>query len=295
MLAITRLAGAADRAGRLPIAQLSAPERVGGPATEALPVLLGEMRWAVDTEAQQHLGHAALASLHRLQAPVAGVLDRRLLAGKYRQLAATHKALRVYCGSITDANTHNLCESQMFKITLLILSLASTTVLANSDMTSSPNRQSFNDTLQKELTNRATARQAIEAIAAQSLEPDARLFWESYARLEVLNLQWYTPVATELRLEPSAFSAWLKGRSAALYYRITPEHMLKTMAKATISYYQALEYTTAKVAADYRPFYQYVLDQERAQVKAFTLAAAGDYRNASVHLDAFVTTHQPAP
>ncbi|MFF7065637.1 hypothetical protein [Pseudomonas sp. NPDC008258] len=181
----------------------------------------------------------------------------------------------------------------MLKTTLLLLSLASTPALAAPDMTQSTDNRVFCETLQKELTNRATARQAIEAITAQSLDPGARLFWESYARLEALNLRWYTSVAAELELEPGSLSAWLKGRSAALYYRIAPEHMLKTMAKATSSYYQELEAKTAKVAADHRDFYQYVLDQERAQVEAFALAAAGNYRSASEHLNAFVAARQP--
>lgn len=183
----------------------------------------------------------------------------------------------------------------MFKTTLLILSLASPPALAALDTTSSTDTQAFSDTLEKELTNRATARQAIGAITGQRLEPSARLFWESYARLETLNLRRYTPVAAALQLETSALSAWLKGRSAALYYRLAPERMLKTMAKATSSYHQALEATATKVPAGYRPFYQYVLNQERAQVEAFALAAAGDYTSASEHLDTFVAAHQPAP
>lgn len=182
-------------------------------------------------------------------------------------------------------------ESLVFKTTLLILSMACTPAMANPNMTSTTDTHAFSEILQKELTNRATAREAIEAITAPRLKPDARLFWETYAQLEVLNLHWYTPVAVDLQPEPATLSAWLKGRSAALYYCVAPERMLKRMAKAISSYYEELQATTPKVAVSQRTFYQYVLDQERAQVQAFAMAAAGDYHSASKHLNAFLTDH----
>lgn len=182
----------------------------------------------------------------------------------------------------------------MFKIALLTLTLAGGPVLANEDMQTDKPDELFVTTLKKELTNRATARYAIAAILGQDLNPTAAMFWQNYAKLEELNQARYMPVATELQLEPGTLSAWLKGRSAALYYRIAPNGMLNTMADATLKYYQELDSLTGKIAARHSEFYQYVLAQEEAQVEAFALAASGDYRKASERLDSFVQSHTTA-
>jgi hypothetical protein len=183
----------------------------------------------------------------------------------------------------------------MLKPSILTLSLICATAMANPDITTTVDLKPFKTTMQGELTNRATARYAIAAITARDLEQDAKQFWHSYAALEALNQVRYAPVAAELQLKPSALSAWLKGRSASLYYRFFPESMLKTMAKSTDSYYRELSDVTAKVAAQHRTFYMYVLEQEQAQVEALALAAAGKYREASVRLDEFIQAHQPKP
>lgn len=183
----------------------------------------------------------------------------------------------------------------MLKIILLSLSLTSMPTLANDNMNTNTDPEPFKETLQKELTNRATARYAIAAITEQSLAPAPKLFWDSYARLEILNQDRYAAVAAELQLEPGTLSAWLKGRSAAIYFRFAPQRMINTMAQATQTYYQQLMTASDKVVARHAVFYQYVLDQEKAQVEAFGLAAAGNYGDASKHLDAFIQAHQPEP
>ncbi|WP_338508943.1 hypothetical protein [Pseudomonas poae] len=55
-----------------------------------------------------------------------------------------------------------------------------------------------------------------------------------------MNEEVYAAPTTQLRVEPNRFSAWLKGRSAALHYWLAPKHMIKTMAQATGEYCKEL-------------------------------------------------------
>ncbi|EFQ64456.1 hypothetical protein PFWH6_1849 [Pseudomonas fluorescens WH6] len=176
----------------------------------------------------------------------------------------------------------------MFKIALLTLSLTCTPVLAETTMNSKADETAFAALMQKEITNRATARYAIEAILNRDQPQAARQFWSSYQALETLNEEAYAAPTTQLSVEPNRFSAWLKGQSAALYYWLAPKRMIKTMAQATGEYYKELNADAARVPARHKGFYQYVLRQENVQVEAFALADKDDYATASERLGAFV-------
>lgn len=176
----------------------------------------------------------------------------------------------------------------MFKIAVLALSLTCTSVLAETNMNSDVDETAFATLMQKEITNRATARHAIGAILERDQPQAARQFWGSYHALEVLNEDVYAAPTAQLGVAPNRFNAWLKGQSAALYYWLAPKRMISTMAQATEEYYQALRADAAQVPARHQDFYQYVLRQENVQVEAFALADKDDYATASERLAAFI-------
>jgi hypothetical protein len=183
----------------------------------------------------------------------------------------------------------------MFKTALLTLSLTCTPVLAETNMNSDVDENAFVALMQKEITNRATARYAIGAILGRDQPQAAVQFWSSYQALEALNEEVYAAPAAQLGVEPNRFSAWLKGQSAALYYWLAPKRMITTMAQATGEYYQELRADAAQVPARHEDFYQYVLRQEKVQVEAFTLADKDDYATASERLAAFVEAQRNTP
>lgn len=169
---------------------------------------------------------------------------------------------------------------------LAALTLVPFTALANQPSDSA--NQQFAELMQKELTNRATARKAADIFRNQKTEGGQAEFWSSYYKLEEVTLSVYTPVADSLHIEANNFMAGVKGYSAAAYQWIAPQSFVGTLLTGTSKYYEELKSSKSSIPPDYAAFFDYVLDQEEAQVKALVLAQKNDYQGAKSIMDTFV-------
>ncbi|WP_161867703.1 hypothetical protein [Pseudomonas yangonensis] len=140
--------------------------------------------------------------------------------------------------------------------------------------------------LDKELANRAVARQVVPQLAERHSGSDQGRFWSAYAKLEALQQPRYAKQAERHGLANN-HSGGFKAHASLLFAKLFNGAFIKMLAGATDEYLQELEALPAQTNADDQAFWDYVIAQERAQVEALALAAQKNFNAATRVLQAF--------
>ncbi|MEM1152540.1 MAG: hypothetical protein AAGI44_00270 [Pseudomonadota bacterium] len=168
---------------------------------------------------------------------------------------------------------------------LLCISTASCGIGTRHDDT----QQRFSDLFSYELQNRALAMYAMPEAERRSRGTPYHDFWSAYLSLEQQNQRVYAPVAAKYALSPDISNyTRLKASLASSVSALFPNRAVDLIKDAAISYVPQLEELRSIAPAQDRPFFDYVVDQERAQAEALTLLSSGSVSEATQRLQSFL-------
>jgi len=140
--------------------------------------------------------------------------------------------------------------------------------------------------LQAEINNRAVA-SAVVPVLAQRTDGTAKgSFWAAYAALEQQQKPLYLHHQTRHELDSGGVGVWFKSNGSLLAAWIHHDGFVEKLAQATETYLAKVNAVT--VPESEQAFWDYVVEQEAAQVEALALAAQGQYRLAAMRLRAFM-------
>lgn len=148
------------------------------------------------------------------------------------------------------------------------------------------NNSAYTNALDKELANRAVARQVVPQLAERHSGSAQGEFWQAYAELEAMQQARYAEQAKRQGLA-NEHSGGFKAYASLAFANVFNASFIKMLAGATQDYLQELEALPAQNNADDQAFWEYVIAQERAQVNALALAAEEDFNGAAAVLKAF--------
>ncbi|MFV3091104.1 hypothetical protein ACNJYG_11515 [Pseudomonas sp. GW6] len=140
--------------------------------------------------------------------------------------------------------------------------------------------------LDKELANRAVARQVVPQLAERHSGTAQGEFWQAYANLEARQQTRYADEAKRQGLA-NEHSGGFKAHASLAFAKLFNAAFINMLAGATQDYLKELEALPAQSNADDQAFWQYVIEQERAQVDALALAAEKDFKGAAAVLETF--------
>jgi len=144
--------------------------------------------------------------------------------------------------------------------------------------------------LDKELANRAVARQVVPQLAERHAGTAQGDFWQAYAKLEKLQQSRYAAEAKRQGLATQHRSGF-KAHASLLLANWFNGAFIRMLAGATGDYLQELRALPVQQDADRQRFWRYVIAQEQAQVEALALAAGKDFKAATTVLQHFTEQH----
>lgn len=144
----------------------------------------------------------------------------------------------------------------------------------------------YRQALDKELANRAVARQVVPKLAERHIGTAQGEFWQAYAELEAMQHARYADEASRQSLR-NEHRGGLKAGASLAFARLFNATFIKVLAGATERYLAELEALPAQDDSASQRFWDYVIEQERAQVNALALAAESDFQGATAVLANF--------
>lgn len=177
-----------------------------------------------------------------------------------------------------------MIRQSVFSLSLLLCDQAgaSTTV-----------RDEFLFAIEREVDNRALAREVVTALSKYHDGAAQGPFWAAYAELERRQWPVYREYAECYGLSASGFTVWVKARASTAFARLFPDKFISILADSTRTYTEALEKTPVSDNPRDHRFWDYVVAQEKAQVRAFSDAEEGEFSDAAEALSLFTSTHIP--
>lgn len=149
--------------------------------------------------------------------------------------------------------------------------------------------------LSKELQNRAVGLLATQQLQVDRVGLPDGAFWSAYARLEAFNRCVYTPYAQryELTVEATAMST-VAVKASKLLFRLPPKYYGKILADGARRHTERLKVLVELSPTVDRPFFRYVVEQERVQILASEKVRFHDFSGASDVLSDVVDRHAAA-
>lgn len=138
--------------------------------------------------------------------------------------------------------------------------------------------------LQAEINNRAVASEVVPVLAKRTNGSAKGSFWAAYTELEAQQRPLYQHHQTRHKLEVGGI--WFKVNGSLLASWIHHDGFVEKLAQATETYLAKLN--AVNVPESEQAFWDYVIEQEAAQVEALALAAQGQYRLATMRLRVFM-------
>ena len=140
--------------------------------------------------------------------------------------------------------------------------------------------------LQYEINNRAVASEVVPVLAQRTKGTAQGSFWAAYTELEARQRPLYQQHQTRHELDSGGLGVWFKANGSLLASWIYHDGFVEKLAQATETYLAKLN--AVNVPESEQVFWDYVIEQEAAQVEALALAAQGKYRLAAMRLRAFM-------
>lgn len=147
--------------------------------------------------------------------------------------------------------------------------------------------EKFLSLFEKELANRANARRIMQLMAAASEGEEYHAFWSAYLTLEEQSYRCYKPVAKRwgLSAEPTLKTRALSSVSY-IGLRLFRDYMIDQVHQAVEAYMPKLRELAQRSPESSRPFFVYVVTQEKAQLEAFSALLEGNPQMAALKLSA---------
>lgn len=150
--------------------------------------------------------------------------------------------------------------------------------------------EEFSSAFERELNNRALAGDVVTVLANHHDGAQGR-FWAAYAELEQRHWPVYQEYAECYGSSVGRFTVWIKARASTVFARLFPERFISMLADSTRAYTETLESTPVPDNRRDQRLWDYVLTQERAQVRAFSYAEKGEFAKAAEQLSSFTSSH----
>lgn len=144
-----------------------------------------------------------------------------------------------------------------------------------------------------EVQNRAFALFSTRMMLKRAKEPGDVLWYTTWLEWEEFQKRKYEPMATKYGLDQEpGFGAKLESYMGIFGARFLSENaVMKYVLKETIKYVGQLEELAALAPEGEKPFFDYVVDQERVQVDALPLRIDGKNEEGADLLRAFMAKH----
>lgn len=149
----------------------------------------------------------------------------------------------------------------------------------------------YREALLKELNNRILAGLVVTALADAHQGTPQGDFWQAYSQLEARQWPLYARQAEQYGLEPGGWMLSLKAKASVVFARLFPASFIHRLAQATQRYLTELQAVTP--AGSEVEFWNHVVAQERAQVRALQQATRQDYAGAQAEIASFLSDAFP--
>ncbi|MEL6244148.1 MAG: hypothetical protein AAFQ04_13075 [Pseudomonadota bacterium] len=157
---------------------------------------------------------------------------------------------------------------------------------------STPNPK-FVKLFKAEVQNRAFAMFSAQLMLKRVKAPDDVLWYNAWLEWEEFQKRKYAPMAAKYGLDQEpGFGAKLESYMGLYGARFLSENaVMKYVLKETIKYVGKLEELASLAPEDEKPFFDYVVDQERVQVDALPFRIDGKSQEGANLLRAFMAQH----
>ncbi|MEO1043365.1 MAG: hypothetical protein AAFX52_13870 [Pseudomonadota bacterium] len=144
-----------------------------------------------------------------------------------------------------------------------------------------------------EVQNRAFAMLSARLMLKRVKAPDDVLWYSAWVEWEEFQKRKYAPMAQKYSLDQEpGFGAKLESFAGLWGSRLLSETaVMKYVLKETIKYVGQLEELASLAPEDEKPFFNYVVDQERVQVDALPFRIEGKSAEGADLLRAFMAKH----
>lgn len=147
---------------------------------------------------------------------------------------------------------------------------------------------------ERALNNRALAADVVATLAQYHEDTAQGRFWAAYVELERQQWPIYRKYAKCYGSSVNGFTVWIKARASTVFAWLFPDKFISMLADSTHSYAEALKQTPVPDNPRDQRFWDYVLAQERAQVRVFNHAEKGEFTDAAEELSSFTSSHIPS-
>ncbi len=144
-----------------------------------------------------------------------------------------------------------------------------------------------------EVQNRIYALHSVSKIEKASSQTPTAAFWTAYKNLEIYNQEVYQSIAKRYEIDTdTSCLTHIKIHGSSLLGRLFPQSAQASIRDATIAYVRKLEELESLAPKQHQNFFQYVVEQEKAQAQGLTLLTAGKTDEATAVLTDFLKNLQ---